>query len=333
MTTLQETLSTDRSDLIAAITQRTLTNPAMVYPFTAAAPFLAGLLRALYRPGSRLQAVGHVTPEIEIAAGQAEIELLEHIGPSPFSGGMEAAFAGNPLPHDILYVANPNRVTGASFSVADLQRMAEAAPNGALIIDEYYYDYFGITGLPLLDGFPNVILLRSFGSTGGLRIGDEPGYAIACPQTVEWMKEAAPTAGIERLQARQLIDRLPDEETQAARLRGVHEESLRLAEALTRLGVQCRLSTSDFILLRVADPTRVGNHLTRSCVAIDNLDGYPAMQHYLRYQVSSPLANDRLLQAFQAMPPEAYRMKDLDCRAITLRLAAQAAPAAHRMVE
>ncbi|HOD67320.1 MAG TPA: aminotransferase class I/II-fold pyridoxal phosphate-dependent enzyme [candidate division Zixibacteria bacterium] len=324
MNTLQDTPTTDRSDLLEAIAQRTMTSPSMVHPFAAAGPFLAGLLGALYRPGCRLQAIGHVTPEVELAADRAEVEVIEHIGPSPFSGSLQTALQGTVLPHDILCAANPNRVTGANYSLADVQRMAETVPEGAVLVDEHYHDYFGITALPLLSDCPNVIILRSF-APGGALGGDEPGYALACPRTIARLRAALPESVLPAAEARLLIDRWPGGEALAARLREGHQESLRLAEGLTRLGVQCRLSATDFILLRVADPARVGNHLSRARIAIDNLDGYPAMQHYLRYRVQSPLSNDRLLQAFQAMPPESFRMKTIDGRVMTMRLSAQAA--------
>ena len=53
-----------------------------ILPFVDFTVFMSELLKTFYKPGSRLVAGGHVTPEIELAANRAEIELIETLGPS-----------------------------------------------------------------------------------------------------------------------------------------------------------------------------------------------------------------------------------------------------------
>ncbi len=318
MNTLQTISSADMNDLIALITRKTMTNRAMIRPYTETVPFLTGLLRQLYRPGCRLLAAGHVEPDIEAAANRAEVQLTESIGPSPFSGSLKAVLDSVSSPRDVIYVANPNKVSGANYSLADLKQLAEAVPDGALIIDEYYHDFFGVTGLPLIESFPRVILLRSFASAYSIR-SSASGFAISNPTMIAAMNDFAPAEEFSATIRKVILMTLTNDEAMTMRLREVHEESLRVASILTRLGAQSRITATDFLLIRVADPAQVGNQLARAKVAIENLDGYPSMQHYIRYRVQSPLTNDKLIQAFEAMPPEAYRMKSLDLRKITMR--------------
>ena len=311
----------DLDDLVALIARKTMTGRSSVWPFTDYTEFLTNLLRMFYKTGARMQSAGHVAPRVEIAANRAEIELVESIGPSPFSGSLQSLLETVSSPNDIIYVANPNRVTGANYSLADLQRMAETVPGGAVLIDEYYYDFFGISGAPLLESFPNIVLLRSFAASFGIRSSDA-GYVLANPRTVSAIRESIPDTGFSTTIRKTILMTLVNDEALNMRLREVHEESLRIANELTRLGAQCRLTATDFILLRVADPERVAAELARVKVSVDDLNNFPAMKNYLRYRIQSPLSNDKLLQAFRSMPPETFRMKSIDRRTMTMRLKA-----------
>ncbi len=319
MNSLQNLTQADLSDLIALLARKTMAAPSMIRPFAAYTEFLTELLRLFYRPGARLLAAGHVMPDVEIAADRAEIDLMENIGPSPFTGDIEILLKAVTNPYDIIYVANPNKVTGANFSAADLQRMAEAVPEGALLVDEYYFEFFGISAAPLLAGDNNIVILRSFAGPFGIR-SDESGYVISSSAIVTALEAAVPPRNFSLARRKAMSAALMNEEALGMLVREVHDESLRLATELNRLGVQCRLTATDFVLLRVNDPVAVGNELTRAKISVDNLDGFPAMQHYLRYRIQSPLSNDNLIGAFGRMDPTLFRMKSIDRRAITMRL-------------
>ncbi len=71
-------------------------------------------------------------------------------------------------------VANPNNPTGAFVPVSDLARIAKAAPNAALLVDEAYFEFCGETMAPQWRAFPNLFVSRTFSKAygmAGLRIG------------------------------------------------------------------------------------------------------------------------------------------------------------------
>ncbi|MEA3297266.1 MAG: aminotransferase class I/II-fold pyridoxal phosphate-dependent enzyme [candidate division Zixibacteria bacterium] len=305
-------------ELSAMVTRKVTTNKSGIYPFVDFRELMTELLCMFYSPGSHLISAGHFSPEVAQAADRAEIELVEQLGTSPFTGDLDSALSRVSSPGDIIYVANPNRMTGSNFSLSDLEAMARAVPNGVLIIDEYYYDYFGISGLPLLDILTNVVILRSF--TASFSIGSsDAGYAIATPEIVDNIRQSCGCKKISLTVRKTIMAAMGNSEAMANRLQEVHDESLRITTALTRLGVQCRICATDFILIRVADHKCVGNYLASVRIPIENLDGYPQLKNYIRYQIQSYLSNDRLIKAFQEIPGEYLRMKLSDKRAVRLR--------------
>src|SRR5207248_11629781 len=71
-------------------------------------------------------------------------------------------------------VANPNNPTGTFARISDLGKIARAAPNAALLVDEAYFEFCGETVAPQWRGLPNLFVSRTFSKAygmAGLRIG------------------------------------------------------------------------------------------------------------------------------------------------------------------
>jgi histidinol-phosphate aminotransferase len=74
----------------------------------------------------------------------------------------------------LIAVANPNNPTGAFVSKEDLLRLANAAPEAALLMDEAYYEFCGETMLQHVQEQKNLFVSRTFSKAyglAGLRIG------------------------------------------------------------------------------------------------------------------------------------------------------------------
>jgi histidinol-phosphate aminotransferase len=71
-------------------------------------------------------------------------------------------------------IANPNNPTGAFVPLRDLTRIAEAAPDTAILIDEAYFEFCGESMIPRWRELPNLFVTRTFSKAyglAGLRIG------------------------------------------------------------------------------------------------------------------------------------------------------------------
>ena len=312
------------NDLIRKLADRLKAGEPMVLPYSDFTDMLTDLLGHVADGRERLVVAGHATPDVQIAADRAGMQVTEVLGVSPFVHHNEDLL--EVIRKDsIVYIANPNWVSGANYSALDLERIAGALTEGTLFIDEKYFDYYGITGLNLLQKHAQVIVLRSL--TAGFSIGsDDSGILISSPGFVRGIKGVFGWSRLSTTMHRILSTTLVNMDIAEKRLREVRDESLRLATELTRLGIQNRITATDFLLLRVADPKRVGNHMAAHKTPVENLDGYPEMKHYMRYRVQSPLSNDRFLTAASRMPKEFYHLKDLDRRAVMFHRASAGDP-------
>jgi histidinol-phosphate aminotransferase len=67
-----------------------------------------------------------------------------------------------------ILIANPNNPTGTGTSRAGLERILERASSAAVLIDEAYYEFSGVTVLPLLNDYPNLFVTRTFSKVYGM---------------------------------------------------------------------------------------------------------------------------------------------------------------------
>jgi len=101
-------------------------------------------------------------------------ELLRTIGPSTRA----------------VLIANPNNPTGTGLELDGIEELLKAAAHAAVLIDEAYFEFCGVTTLPLLSRYPNLFVSRTFSKAYGLaalRVGclfSRP-ENIACLQRVQ----------------------------------------------------------------------------------------------------------------------------------------------------
>ena len=68
----------------------------------------------------------------------------------------------------LIAIANPNNPTGTVVASDFLLRLAKAAPQAALLVDEAYFDFYGETLMPQIGEITNLFVARTFSKAYGL---------------------------------------------------------------------------------------------------------------------------------------------------------------------
>jgi histidinol-phosphate aminotransferase len=114
--------------------------------------------------------------EIAYRAGTLSFPLQELLG------------AIQPTTKAIL-ISNPNNPTGTGVDLDGIVRILKRAPHAAVLIDEAYYEFSGVTALGMLKEFPNLFVSRTFSKVYGmaaLRIG----CLFTQAANVDWLRKA-----------------------------------------------------------------------------------------------------------------------------------------------
>ena len=67
-----------------------------------------------------------------------------------------------------ILIGNPNNPTGTATNLTGIEQILKAAPHAAVLIDEAYYEFFGVTALSLLWKYPNLFVSRTFSKVYGM---------------------------------------------------------------------------------------------------------------------------------------------------------------------
>jgi histidinol-phosphate/aromatic aminotransferase/cobyric acid decarboxylase-like protein/imidazoleglycerol phosphate dehydratase HisB len=156
----------------------------------------------------------------------------------------------------LTFTCRPSSPTG------ELRSMPDARP---LVVDEAYYEYCGVTAIPLLD--EGVIVLRTFSKAFGLA-GARIGYALASREVAAELNARQAPAPVSTVSAALAIAALASPPDVTPLL----EERERLASALYALGLAPLPSRANFLFVPVEDGRELGDALLRQGLVVRAYD-------------------------------------------------------------
>jgi histidinol-phosphate aminotransferase len=91
----------------------------------------------------------------------------------------------------VFFLANPNNPTGTVIGKRELRQIIQASPQTAVVVDEAYAEFSGLTVLPWIRKYPNLIVVRTFSKGMGLA-GLRLGFIFAKAELAEFCRKTLP---------------------------------------------------------------------------------------------------------------------------------------------
>jgi histidinol-phosphate aminotransferase len=185
-------------------------------------------------------------------AGGTLVQVMPH---ADFSFALDEVLAAITPNTRVVFVTNPNNPTGVDVPLEAIRTIARRIPPGAVVfVDEAYAEFAGVSFIPELDAFPNVVVGRTFSKAFGLA-GLRIGCLVAAPATVDAVRRAVPVYSVNVAAAVAVVAALGDLDHLNGYLRAVEESKALLYAACDRLGLGYVKSQSNFVLVRAGDRT------------------------------------------------------------------------------
>jgi histidinol-phosphate aminotransferase len=91
----------------------------------------------------------------------------------------------------VFFLANPNNPTGTLVDTTSIETILKSAPMTAVVLDEAYADFSGVTGIPWIRRHPNLFIAKTFSKAAGLA-GLRLGAVIAQRESLGLVRRALP---------------------------------------------------------------------------------------------------------------------------------------------
>jgi histidinol-phosphate aminotransferase len=152
-------------------------------------------------------------------------------------------------------IANPNNPTGTGLDADGIIKILEKCPATAILIDEAYFDFLGITALPLIARYPNLFVSRTFSKAHGLA-ALRVGCVFSNSKNISHLHKGQSPYSVNALAAaaaRAAVEDTSHVETFVAEALKAREL---LYAGLERLGISYFKSCANFVLLNVGNRCR-----------------------------------------------------------------------------
>jgi histidinol-phosphate aminotransferase len=176
-----------------------------------------------------------------------EIDYREDLG-FPLDRLLEAI---GPATRAIL-LANPNNPTGTAICREEIAQILDTARDAAVLMDEAYFEFCGITALDWIRQRPNLFVSRTFSKAYGMA-AMRCGCLFSNAENVQWLRKAQSPYSVNMLAAVAACAAVEDREYRAKYVEEVLQARQTAREGLERLGIRCFETAGNFILFHAGE--------------------------------------------------------------------------------
>ncbi|MEK9643923.1 MAG: histidinol-phosphate transaminase [Alphaproteobacteria bacterium] len=154
----------------------------------------------------------------------------------------------------LVCLPNADSPTGTEFSLEEIRDIVTAARDvGAVIlIDEAYYPFSTVTAMPLIDGFENLIVTRTFAKAWGLA-GARIGYLAAQPALAEMLHKVRPMYEVNGVALAMLVAMIPLADRVERSVARIKEGKVAFARRMRALDLQVFECAGNFLHVDFGD--------------------------------------------------------------------------------
>ncbi|MHC5374637.1 histidinol-phosphate transaminase [Enterococcus sp. LJL120] len=201
-------------------------------------------------------------------------------------------------------LTNPNAPTGDYLTVAEIEKFLQANTESVVVVDEAYIDFGGTSVMPLIDNYPNLVVVHTLSkgfSLAGLRVG----YAVAQPaliQVLEGVKSSFNPYSVDSLAETLATAAIEDGEYYQHLQKEISATREAFSKDLLELGFEVLPSLANFVF---AKPTKISaeklfNELKAQHVFVRYFK-QERLKDYLRISIGTPSEMTRVIQIIQQL--------------------------------
>jgi len=151
-----------------------------------------------------------------------------------------------------LLISNPNNPTGTAIGLDSIETILKAAPKAAVLVDEAYFEFFGVTARPLIDSYPNLFVSRTFSKAFGMA-AMRVGCLFSQEENVRYMRKAQSPYSVNMLAALAVRAAVEDTDYMNEYVRNAMEARTLIYEGFRKRGIRHYNSQANFVLFHAGE--------------------------------------------------------------------------------
>lgn len=224
-----------------------------------------------------------------------EVPLQENFEPD--LSALQAATNGH---SKLLFLCSPNNPTGNHLPREFVLKMLQEFP-GLVVVDEAYQDFSQqASWLPLINQFPNLVMLQTFSKAWGLA-GLRIGMAYSNSFVINILNKVKYPYNLNAMTMRLGLEAIKQPALVASKVAAILLERDRLQTALPHLECVEKVfpSEGNFLLVRVKDADGLYQYLAQNGIIVRNRSREQHCENCLRITVGTESENTRLLESIR----------------------------------
>jgi histidinol-phosphate aminotransferase len=179
----------------------------------------------------------------EVAGAKLEVHRYSSNMEFPLDGVLQSLVA---KPR-VLFVCNPNNPTGTLLQQETIESILNAATHTAVVLDEAYAEFSGLTVIPLINQYPQLFVARTFSKAAGLA-GLRLGAVIACAESLAILRRATAPFPVNVAVLAAAEAAVGDPKTMKQYVKNILRTRAWFEKQLHKIGVETYPSAGNFLL-------------------------------------------------------------------------------------
>jgi|UniRef100_D5WYE9 histidinol-phosphate aminotransferase len=208
-------------------------------------------------------------------------------------------------PNGGIIFPNPNAPTGMALPLAEVERLLVGNPDSVVVVDEAYVDFGAQTAAPLIDRYPQLLVIRTLSKAwalAGLRVG----YALGHPDLIEALsrvKDSFNSYPLDRLALAGATAALSDAAWLAQTSARIQASREALSEGLRARGFEVLPSQANFVFARhpAHEGASLAAQLREQRILVRQFARPQRIADFLRITIGTPQQCEALLNAYDAV--------------------------------
>ena len=237
----------DSSRLVAALARRYGVRESQVFVGNGSDEVLAFAYQAFFAPGGTILFPDITYSFYPVYANMFGVRYRTVPLDENFTIPVEEMLGDN----DGVILANPNAPTGVELPQSGLRRILEGNPDVVVVVDEAYVDFGGTSALPLLEEYPNLLVVQTMSKSRALA-GMRVDFAFGSENLIQALnctKNSINSYTMDQLAIVAGVAAVEDDAYFRKRCAQVAATRERVAERLREIGFRVLPSKSNFLFM------------------------------------------------------------------------------------